>query len=245
MSRHALGRLLRAAASLLLLVALICMGYQRGYRQGFQTGDAPNNTIGSQVYLVTYPVSDLVTSITNHSKLDSEAATVDSAPLIGLITSTVEHESWMINGAGEGEIQFFPQNSSLIIAQTKLVHEQVADLLEQLRQRNVAVKANEIIPYIQSCAAYGQSRSHALRVLPPPNNGKMAVNGVFERSLQNMTDVWGEPLFRGSAGDDDFPQWITAQEWAVWPRAEGLAYIAVKADAQSRPQFIAGWRPAD
>jgi general secretion pathway protein D len=62
------------------------------------------------------------------------AANADFDSLIDLITSTVEHESWMENGTGEGEIQPFPTNLSLVISQTQRVHEQIADLLEQLRR---------------------------------------------------------------------------------------------------------------
>ena len=62
------------------------------------------------------------------------AASADFDSLIDLIVSTVEHDSWMENGTGEGEIQPFPTNLSLVISQTQRVHEQIADLLEQLRR---------------------------------------------------------------------------------------------------------------
>lgn len=62
------------------------------------------------------------------------AANADFDSLIDLIVSTVEHESWMENGTGDGEIQPFPTNLSLVISQTQRVHEQIADLLEQLRR---------------------------------------------------------------------------------------------------------------
>ena len=61
------------------------------------------------------------------------AANADFDSLIDLIVSTVEHDTWMENGTGEGEIQPFPTNLSLVISQTQRVHEQIADLLEQLR----------------------------------------------------------------------------------------------------------------
>lgn len=62
------------------------------------------------------------------------AAAADFDSLIDLIISTVEHDSWMENGTGEGEIQPFPTNLSLVISQTQRVHEQIADLLQQLRR---------------------------------------------------------------------------------------------------------------
>jgi general secretion pathway protein D len=62
------------------------------------------------------------------------AASADFDSLIDLITSTVDNESWQENGTGEGEIMPFPTNLSLVISQTQRVHEQIADLLEQLRR---------------------------------------------------------------------------------------------------------------
>ena len=62
------------------------------------------------------------------------AANADFDSLIDLIVGTVEHDTWMENGTGEGEIQPFPTNLSLVISQTQSVHEKVADLLEQLRR---------------------------------------------------------------------------------------------------------------
>jgi general secretion pathway protein D len=62
------------------------------------------------------------------------AANADFDSLIDLITSTVEYDTWMENGSGEGEIQPFPTNLSLVVSQTQRVHEQIVDLLEQLRR---------------------------------------------------------------------------------------------------------------
>ncbi len=62
------------------------------------------------------------------------AANADFDSLIDLIVTTVEYDSWMENGSGEGEIQPFPTNLSLVISQTQRVHDQIRDLLEQLRR---------------------------------------------------------------------------------------------------------------
>jgi general secretion pathway protein D len=61
----------------------------------------------------------------------SSLADFDS--LISLITSTVNPTSWDGVG-GPGSIQPFETNLSLVISQTQQVHEEVADLLEQLRR---------------------------------------------------------------------------------------------------------------
>jgi len=61
------------------------------------------------------------------------AALADFDTLIELITSTVATDTWEENG-GTGAIEPFPTNLSLVISQTQDVHEQIADLLEQLRR---------------------------------------------------------------------------------------------------------------
>ena len=62
------------------------------------------------------------------------AANADFDSLIDLIVSTVANDTWVENGSGEAEIRPFPTNLSLVISQTQAVHEQIADLLEQLRR---------------------------------------------------------------------------------------------------------------
>ena len=57
----------------------------------------------------------------------------DFDTLMELITSTVEPDSWDTIG-GPGAVEPFPTNLSLVISQTQDVHDQIADLLEQLRR---------------------------------------------------------------------------------------------------------------
>jgi general secretion pathway protein D len=61
------------------------------------------------------------------------AALADFDTLIQLITSTIKPDTWDEVG-GPGAIEEFPTNLSLVISQTQDVHEQIADLLEQLRR---------------------------------------------------------------------------------------------------------------
>ncbi|TWT96061.1 outer membrane porin HofQ [Botrimarina colliarenosi] len=62
------------------------------------------------------------------------AASADFDSLIELITSTVASDTWAENGGGEAEIRPFATNLSLVVSQTQSVHEEIADLLEQLRR---------------------------------------------------------------------------------------------------------------
>ena len=61
------------------------------------------------------------------------AAQADFDTLIELITATISPDSWEDVG-GEGSIQGYPTNLSLVVSNTQDVHEQIADLLDQLRQ---------------------------------------------------------------------------------------------------------------
>ncbi len=54
-------------------------------------------------------------------------------PLIDLIQSTVAQTTWDTTG-GPGAIRPFETNLSLVVSQTQEVHEEIADLLEQLRR---------------------------------------------------------------------------------------------------------------
>ncbi|CAN0337502.1 unnamed protein product, partial [Ectocarpus sp. 4 AP-2014] len=63
------------------------------------------------------------------------AASADFDSLIELIQTTVAVDTWAANGGGEGaEIAPFPTNLSLVVSQTQSVHEEIADLLDQLRR---------------------------------------------------------------------------------------------------------------
>lgn len=57
----------------------------------------------------------------------------DFDSLIKLITSTVKPQSWSDVG-GPGSIEPFPVNLSIVVSQTQEVHEEIVDLLEQLRR---------------------------------------------------------------------------------------------------------------
>ena len=60
-------------------------------------------------------------------------STQNFQPLIDLIQSTVAADSWDVVG-GQGAIRPFETNLSLVVRQTQEVHEEIADLLEQLRR---------------------------------------------------------------------------------------------------------------
>ena len=60
----------------------------------------------------------------------------DFTPLIELIQSTIQSDSWEDSGTGEGTIQSYPANLSLVVNNTQEVQDQIVDLLRKLRELN-------------------------------------------------------------------------------------------------------------
>jgi hypothetical protein len=85
-----------------------------------------------------YRVDDLVVADRARSVLDPGA---DYDSLIDTIVSTVEHDTWMENGTGQGEVKAFPPGM-LVISTTRKVHQQVQELLDTLRETKSAVEEN-------------------------------------------------------------------------------------------------------
>jgi len=77
-----------------------------------------------------YPITDLATSIT-----DEGQTYVDSVPLVDLITTTVQPETWDSVG-GPGSISYLPTRTGflLIVVQTPDTHQAIGLLLKTLRK---------------------------------------------------------------------------------------------------------------
>jgi hypothetical protein len=87
----------------------------------------------SPLFTKTYNVSDLIgLPMTMHSDKTAEVKTLDYDELISLIATTVAPESWSQAG-GRGAIASFLTNKSLVVSNSRKVHDEVKDLLQQLR----------------------------------------------------------------------------------------------------------------
>lgn len=121
--------------------------------------DLPKSSPVDELYIAVYVTADLIIEAeapTGHAKTDmTEAFRSESSPvptiarsapatskqrrmenlseLVVLIQSTVSPESWDAAG-GSGHITIHNQTSSLVIRQTAAVHDEIADLLTQLRR---------------------------------------------------------------------------------------------------------------
>ena len=115
--------------------------YQGGYSQAPLTVLANNQqgAVGGQT-LAQIAASDMMpTGSASPQPLGfgpgglGGGAQADFDSLIDLITATIAPDTWDDVG-GDGSIQGFPTNLSLVVSQTQEVHEQIADLLDQLRR---------------------------------------------------------------------------------------------------------------
>ncbi len=115
------------------------------------TGEA---RMAARMYSKVYNVPDLVVPIPDSDNLLSSKGDggtqfpgQDVAPdfdtIIELITSTIAPDSWEDVG-GPGAIEAFPPNRSLVVSQTDDVHEQISNLLKQLRETVVDEGSNTL-----------------------------------------------------------------------------------------------------
>ena len=121
--------------------------------------------------LETYYIGDLVVPIDEKKKLslyetgefdisDQDRAAVTSKdfnPIIDLITSTIDSESW--EGPDAGSISPYAQNLSLVIAQTKPTHQKIQSLIRKLRELNdVMIKLDSHLVIVdESSSLSGES----------------------------------------------------------------------------------------
>ncbi|MCI0360663.1 MAG: hypothetical protein L0211_19475 [Planctomycetaceae bacterium] len=120
----------RFSIAALLFVTLCVAGALTGYRLGWQAGYAGGQNKKKSEALLTkvYDVKDIVLP----ADPGAAAPTPDFDSLIDTLTSTVAIESWVDVG-GPGNLKVMPGSLSLVIHQTGEVHEQIQDVLEQLR----------------------------------------------------------------------------------------------------------------
>lgn len=99
----------------------------------------PVDTRAAEMYAETYYVGDLVVPIKPPSfssdgvRERHDRGQADFETLINHITATIEPSSWEAVG-GPGVIKPFKGNLSLVISQTKSVHDAVVELLQQFRR---------------------------------------------------------------------------------------------------------------
>ena len=95
-----------------------------------------------RLIVAVYRVDDLV-------DVDAERKTEKNSPfspLVKVITQSVEYDTWMANGSGEGEIHLM-KPGILVVSQTQNVQIQVVDLLAKLRETRKSIEQKNSSPF--------------------------------------------------------------------------------------------------
>ncbi|MBN2025034.1 MAG: general secretion pathway protein GspD [Pirellulales bacterium] len=116
-------------------------------------------------------------------------ANADFDTLIELITTTIEPESWAEVHGGPGQIREYPTNLTLVVTQTEDVHEEIVDLLDQLRRLQDLQVTIEV------------------RFITLNDNFFERIGVDFDFNIDDDIDgplqVFGQPLEDQTTGDDD------------------------------------------
>lgn len=118
-----------------------------------------------------YRVDDLIAFEPVEALLASEA---DYERLVEIVVASVDNESWVRNGTGEGEIHAFAPGM-LVVSQTRRVHEQVGKLLATLRSIKADVQAD----------ASGALDSSALVTRGIPITPEVAKSSFAQNAIRN------------------------------------------------------------
>lgn len=185
-----------------------------------------------QIVVMTYPVADLVVPISKTVKADLRGKTIKVIPnkpsddrkapatwddlkikrlnpvcdfdeLITLIESTVEPDSWD-NVGGHGSIRSYETTLSLVVRNSVGTHEQIRDLLEQLRRlRNLQVTL--AVSAISTEEVIGPELLKKLRAEKTLVIQQKQVAALRAKATQtDESAVWNGPkitLFNGQVGE--------------------------------------------
>ena len=114
----------------------------------------------------------------------------DFFPLIQLIESTIQSDSWENSGTGEGTISAYPANLSLVVNNTQEVQDQIVDLLKKLRELNdvqIVIEVRFITLVDDYFERVGIDFDFALNdnFTGDPNADTFAQSGVVGRDVTN------------------------------------------------------------
>ena len=126
----------------------------------------------------------------------------DFTPLIDLIQSTIQSDSWEDSGTGEGTIQAYPANLSLVVNNTQEVQDEIVDLLKKLRELNdvqIVIEVRFITLADSFFERVGIDFDFALNDNAPlgfdPNGDNVGESQVVGNSSADLTGGGVSPLF--------------------------------------------------
>lgn len=232
-------RWLRFSLGTLLFVSLCIGGLLAGYQSGFRSGYNSGEAIRHDETQVTETYSTMAFIWPDLSP-DERAAQV--AQLKELIQNTIATSIWA-DSAGN-QIRDFPKSQSLIVTAPGSVQREIKELFAQLEALNNRGAANDLLPIFQSLAAQGKSQVSAFPI-HAPKHSEMAhawLANYFGKTVEGISEKWGEPAFRGTCTHAAFPDWSVDQQLATWSRGSGVAFVGLRYLKDGQLHLVAGWR---
>lgn len=247
LTRRSLFRV--SLAGLLFIMACVA-GFFSGFRYG-QVEKSQQHYLETEI-AVDYEIADLVVG-------DSPKETQEAiASLTELITSTVSSEMWEQQGgpySAVGQTEEVPPHwpvQPLTISASGAVHDEIANLMGQLRRLAGEIKGEDIIPQLQSIvSSHDPNHCQIIRAYQKKyRSGEDPLPRHFSSAVKTVTDLWGEPSFSGECTEKGFPRWSSAHRIATWPKNGGIAFVELRdmkvvletqgTDCQC---LATGWRP--
>jgi len=232
-------RWLRFSLATLLFVSLciggLLAGYQSGYRSGYDSGQSTR-----------YDETQVTETYNTMALIWPDVSPDQRAEQVGklkeLIQNSIATSIWA-DGTGN-QIRDFPKNQSLIVTAPGSVQREIKELFAQLEALNNRGAANDLLPVFQSLAAQGKSQVSAFPIQAPKNSevARAWLANYFGKTVDGVSEKWGEPEFRGKCTDAAFPDWSLDQQIATWSRGNGVAYVGLRYLKDGQLHLVAGWR---
>jgi hypothetical protein len=128
---HSKRRVIRYSLAMVLFIITCLCGYLGGYHAGYKAGD--DEWSYGRAYAITYNVADLVAPTPDFVPAHQGAPDFDN--LVAAVTDAVGDQL-----EEQFAIRPFPQNLSLVVSGSGIVHRRVNRLLSDLRKNTPRVK---------------------------------------------------------------------------------------------------------
>lgn len=226
---------LRFGIGTLLFLMACTAGYLTGFRFGVEEKQEQvrQQTVSTRIY----DVGDLVSL-----DPDAQVSLADFDSLVDLIVSTVASDSWVENGGPSGEIRPFPKNKSLVVSASGAVHEELSDLLAQLRRTAYELDPEELMATVREVSARKLGTQRTVKAYSVANpHVRQIVSGHYDSGLELLTKRLGSPDETYTLDSNEFPTWIAAQKVAVWKKESGKLYLAHQDVLPEGEALVVGW----
>lgn len=233
-------RLFRFSLGGLLFVTLATCVYLGSHRVGERAG--AQRQYDESFFIKTYNIDDLLIEAESLAQRDEILSST-----VARIRSTVSPQSWMRPGEPpaerRGELAEMPSGGTLAISQSGLAHDQILQVLNQIRRERLQASTEQALVEIEKLEQRSTTQPAVLVSYTPRNFAEIrgAILNRFADLTERLTSRWGTPAFAGQCTDEGFPAWSAAQSLVAWPRRGGDLYLAVQYSPGVGEAVVAGW----